>query len=270
MLKKTKNIAICVIASREKNYDFYLNNFWKDAIILTENKFPHIKVFLLFSKSNDKIHNYNNLDFSDKQKNNNIIIDQNRDYNNFFSPMNTNGYIPGILSKRIYAFECLHNKFDIFYNTNCSQIIDIYKFDQYVQNNKINYSGDYVWKNTLRKQIVNYINPKLIPELTGYTGNTFVSGSGFFLNQSEVHHLLKNKGRLRYDIIDDVSIGLMMNDGNLMDKNYRIKINSNDTRDTYYNKILKFKQEHFWNIRLQWINDIQMIQDIYKILKEME
>jgi hypothetical protein len=46
--------------------------------------------------------------------------------------------------------------------------------------------------------------------LADYPGNTFISGSGYFLNAAEVKSLVQRKREIRYDIIDDVSVGLML------------------------------------------------------------
>ena len=48
-----------------------------------------------------------------------------------------------------------------------------------------------------------------LDELDGYEGNTFISGSGYFLNSDEARSLVARKDRIRYDVADDVAVGLM-------------------------------------------------------------
>ena len=72
------------------------------------------------------------------------------------------------------------------------------------------YSGGIIWHNALRENIKAYNLIDDITELDSYPGNTFISGSGFLLNRDEVRNLIKQKNKIRFDIVDDVSIGLMM------------------------------------------------------------
>jgi hypothetical protein len=50
---------------------------------------------------------------------------------------------------------------------------------------------------------------KSLLELDKYEGGTFVSGSAYFPHSKEVKRLVKRKKQIRYDIVDDVSVGLM-------------------------------------------------------------
>ena len=95
-----KKIAILVIASLNELYQVYIDNYWKKMIRYCNQYYPHIKIFLLFDYNTD-LSKYQDII-------NNIIIDQNIFYNNYFpSNVNIGGFIPGILSKTIYAFEKL-------------------------------------------------------------------------------------------------------------------------------------------------------------------
>ena len=188
--------------------------------------YPHIKIFLLFDYNTD-LSKYQNII-------NNIIIDQNIFYNNYFpSNVNIGGFIPGILSKTIYAFEKLSNYYDIFFRTNLSSMLILKNLNKYVQNNNIDYSGFYIWKDGLRDDLI--LHNKIgqdksinsLEELDKYPGNTFISWSAYFLNQDNIKTILKNKLKIRYDIIDDVSIGLLLSTHNSVPYHYHLCINNN-------------------------------------------
>lgn len=49
-----------------------------------------------------------------------------------------------------------------------------------------------------------------LSELDGYPGNTFVSGAGYFSSSSEAASLVRRKHLIRFDLPDDVAVGLML------------------------------------------------------------
>lgn len=241
-----KKIAILVIASiNNPVYIHYINTFWTQIINYTNKYKPNIDIFLLFDENLD-ISNFKHL-----QKN--IIVDKNTNYNGCFNDIKPNNFIPGILSKTIYAYEILQDKYDIFFRTNLSSVINIKKFEEISEGTDIIYSGGFVWHDALRENLIYYnkIGPnqsiKSLQELENYKGNTFVSGCGYFLNSHEVKNLIKNKEKIRYDIIDDVSIGLMMENYKIL-SNFSILIKPSESIEEILNKIHKNKFAH---IRLQ-------------------
>lgn len=205
-----KQIAILVIAATDYPlYVHYLNHYWSDLIAYTNAHTPHIRVFLLFEHRVD-LRAYKHL-------RDNILQDTTVDLDSLCDPAFHRPQIPGTLSKTLYAFELLQDKYDVFFRTNLSSLIRLPQFDAFVQNkDRIVYSGAGVWADALRQDLLahNRIGPdnsiKSLAELDRYEGNTFISGSGYFLSAAEVQTLVRNKHRLRYDIVDDVSIGLMM------------------------------------------------------------
>ena len=204
-----KKIAILVIAAvNQPLYKHYIRTYWTDLISHLKAERSHIDVFLLFEKGTEID------EFRDVKDN--IIEDVNDDLNLLCDPKYGSIIIPGVLSKTIYALELLHDKYDVFFRTNLSSMIKVSAFDGYVQSKKsICYSGTWVWTDSLRKDLLyhNKIGPnmsiKALSELDSYEGNTFVSGSGYFLNSKEAESLVRRKETIRYDIVDDVSIGLM-------------------------------------------------------------
>lgn len=204
-----KRIAILVIADTSLPvYIHYIESYWTELIHHTRN-IPHIDVFLLFEDETD-LSGLSHL-------RENVIQDICRQPEMRLSAESRRSGIPGILRKTIYAFELLQDRYDVYFRTNLSSVIRLPLFDHFVQaKSRFCYSGCGVWKDALRDALVeqNRIGPdksiRSLTELEEYPGNTFISGSGFFLNAEEVRSLVQRKHRIRYDIIDDVAIGLMM------------------------------------------------------------
>lgn len=204
-----KKIAILVIAAvNQPLYKHYIRTYWTELISHLKVKRAHIDVFLLFEQGT-KVDEFKDIE-------DNIIEDVNDNLNLLCDPKYRSIIIPGVLSKTIYALELLHDKYDVFFRTNLSSLIKVSAFDSYVQSRQsICYSGTWVWTDSLRKDLLyhNKIGPNMsinaLSELDSYEGNTFVSGSGYFLNSEEAESLVRRKETIRYDIVDDVSVGLM-------------------------------------------------------------
>ena len=115
-------------------------------------------------------------------------------------------FIPGILDKTIKALEyCFNNyKFDYLVRSNISTVIDFKKIPFYkLPVNKIGYASSLI----IDLQ-------KLDPE-SGIINNTlfgtkFAMGTNIILNKLGFKYILDNKESINMDIIDDVSIGLLM------------------------------------------------------------
>jgi hypothetical protein len=205
-----KKIAILVIAATNLPvYVHYIKSYWTEAIRYTNAHVPGMDIFLLFEPE------WNVDDFDDLSDN--IIVDRTRNYDELCDPAHQSWSIPGILSKTIDALERLHTRYDVFFRTNLSSVLKLASFDQFVQSKPdMCYSGDGVWVDALREDLLFHDRVgegrsiRSLSELDGYPGNTFVTGAGYFLSSSEAAGLVRRKGIIRYDIIDDVSVGLML------------------------------------------------------------
>ncbi len=205
-----KRIAILVIAAvNQPVYVHYINSYWAKVIEYTNANKLNTDIFLLFEHDTD-ISEFKNLE-------ENIIQDRNSDYSQLCDIQYHTINIPGILSKTIFALDSILNEYDVFFRTNLSSIIKISDFERFVQNrNNICYSGTYVWVNALRQNLMHYNNIgasesiKSLAELDGYDSNTFISGCGYFLNSLEAKSLVDRNDEIRYDLPDDVSVGLML------------------------------------------------------------
>jgi len=205
-----RKIAILVIAAvNQPLYVHYIKTYWTELIRYANASLPNIDVFLLLEKGTP-------MDVF-KDIGANVIQDHHSDLHQLCDAKFHTPHIPGILSKTIYALELLQDRYEVFFRTNLSSLIRISRFNSYVQSlDSICYSGAWVWVDGLRQDLVNQnkIGPdksiKTLAELDGFEGNTFISGAGYFLSSEEARNLVRRKQMIRYDIVDDVSVGLML------------------------------------------------------------
>lgn len=112
-------------------------------------------------------------------------------------------YIPGILDKTIKAFQYIidnNYNFDYVIRSNISTIVDFNLLTQYLQETPIQFGGG------LKNRIT---SDKNHPELENLI---FASGTSIILSKSTLKDLLNKKLHVRNDLIDDVSIGVLMRD----------------------------------------------------------
>jgi len=121
-------------------------------------------------------------------------------------------YIPGILDKTIKAIEIVTNelkfKFNYILRTNISTIVDIFKLQNYLNNNPINYSGTCIFNLT-------WVDPDCGIFDNRYKGLEYVSGTGILISYNCIQLLLKNKQNIDMSLIDDVSIGVFFKNNNI-------------------------------------------------------
>lgn len=205
-----KRIAILVIAATDQPvYRHYIASYWTQLIRHVAANVPHIDIYLLTE------HGRNTSSFAHVVDT--VIEDPNPDVNQLVPERYRTANIPGILSKTIHAFDALSDSYDVFFRTNLSSMVMLARLDQFVQSNaNVGYSGGFVWDDALREAVVahGYVGYRRsvvnISELDEYPGNSFVSGAGFLLNKAEAKLLVERREQLRYDLPDDVSIGLML------------------------------------------------------------
>jgi hypothetical protein len=205
-----KRIAILVIAATNQPvYRHYIASYWTELIRHVAANVPHIDVYLLTE------HGRTTSSFAHMAEA--VIEDPDANADQLVAEQYRTPNIPGILSKTIHALDALSDDYDVFFRTNLSSMVMLSRFDRLVQSDAdIGYSGGLVWGDALRDALVyhGYVghgrNVAHIAELDHYPGNSFVSGAGFLLNKAEVKLLVERRDRLRYDLPDDVAIGLML------------------------------------------------------------
>lgn len=111
-------------------------------------------------------------------------------------------YIPGILEKTVKAFQYIENhyKFDYVIRSNISTIVDFDLLTEYLQGTPIQYGGGL-------KNIIN--GDKNHPDLENLV---YASGTSIIFSRTVLKEFLNKKQHIRNDLIDDVSIGLLMRD----------------------------------------------------------
>ena len=212
-----KRIAILVIAATNQPvYRHYIASYWTDLIRHTAANVPHIDVYLLTE------HGRSDASFAPIAEH--VIEDADADAARLvpvqFRTVNT----PGILSKTIHALDVLAGRYDVFFRTNLSSMVMLSAFDRFVQSNADpGYSGRFVWRDALRSHLVHQgmvgedRSVRELSELDCYPGNSFVSGSGYLLGADEARSLVERRHQLRYDLPDDVAVGLMFEQAGQLD-----------------------------------------------------
>jgi hypothetical protein len=117
-------------------------------------------------------------------------------------------FLPGILEKTIKAFDIIHNKlkleYDYIFRTNISTVVHIENTQSYLSHfpnptNNMYYVGPLVQLQWLdhHSGIVD----------KRYWGTPFCSGTCIILSHALIANIVRNREKLHYNIIDDISIG---------------------------------------------------------------
>jgi len=111
-------------------------------------------------------------------------------------------YIPGVLSKTIDALQWISERyeFDYIIRSNISTVINIPGVIAELSKEKIDYGGGFV--GPLSTIGIGYGVKE------EHIGTIYTSGTFIILSKEAVDTLLKTKGDIQYDVIDDVSFGL--------------------------------------------------------------
>jgi hypothetical protein len=212
-----KRVAILAIAATSQPvYRHYIESYWTDLIRHTAAHVPHIDVYLLNE------HGRGSALFAPLAGH--VIEDPDADVARLVPAQFRTVNVPGILSKTIHAFDVLADRYDVFFRTNLSSMVMLSAFDRFVQSAvDVCYSGQLVWRDALRSDLADHgmVGPGRpiteLSQLDSYPGNSFVSGSGFLLSAAEARSLVERRHQLRYDLPDDVAIGLMFEQARQLD-----------------------------------------------------
>lgn len=103
--------------------------------------------------------------------------------------------IPGILHKTVEAlsfFLSTYPSIEYVWRTNLSSVVDVDRLEKYLDTiSSTQFYGGYVGK---------AMNENIF----------FASGAGFLMSRDVAEYLVANKASLRYDLIDDVAIGALL------------------------------------------------------------
>jgi len=113
-------------------------------------------------------------------------------------------YVPGILEKTVKAMEYVENdEYDYLVRSNISTIVDFKLLDEELKKKPMEYGGGLI--NNLQRLDVN----AGIKDKTHF-GLNYVSGTAIIMSKNTLKEMIKQKDKIDYKIVDDVSIGLLM------------------------------------------------------------
>ena len=113
-------------------------------------------------------------------------------------------YVPGILEKTVKATKYVENdEYDYLVRSNISTILDFKLLDEELKKKPIEYGGGLI--NNLQKLDVN----AGIKDNTHF-GLNYVSGTAIIISKNTLKEMIKQKDKIDYKIVDDVSIGVLM------------------------------------------------------------
>ena len=155
--------------------------------------------------------------------------------------------IPGILYKTIEAlsyFLSSDSSYDFVWRTNLSSVIDFYGLQQYILglDKRTGFYGGYVGK---------AVNENIF----------FASGAGFLMSRDVADYLVANKASLRYDLIDDVAIGALLEPkfGVVPIDRCWVQTGEEDIESLLHQGVFHFRCEsyqHLWTTKfMQYVSD---------------
>lgn len=238
--------VLVIVAIQQPVHRHYLARYWRRLIEYTNAEKPDLDVFLLIEHGMDRSM------FGDLSDN--VIEDPCHDMSSLVAPRFQRPGVPSILSKTIHGFDVLDGAYDLFFRTNLSSMLRLENFERFVRERPdVGYAGNWVWEDGLRDDLMhwNWVGPDKsiadLDELASYPGNTFISGSGFFISAAEAAQLVAQRDRVRYDIADDVAIGLML-DGYELLPGFSMVVTPDESIQDMRDRIRSTKASH---IRLQ-------------------
>lgn len=177
-------------------------------------------------------------------------------------------YLPGILEKTIKAIEYTKDMdYQYLLRSNISTVVNIKMLLNYLTKNpNIDYGGS--WELThIRKgfrDTLNGINDDR------YDGLNFISGTGIVISRKAINTLLKNKDKLDYSIIDDVSIGnFFRNNTNIKPSTFNSSINYEEKDLSKEENTIDLNIIFYRNRTLNRENDIKNIKVITDVLSNL-
>lgn len=195
-------IILIVFFIVNKKYLFgesFTNNISFVNLVLYSNEEHYNKMYELTNKYYSKFSNVKTIYYKFDE---NIVNDYEL-RKNILHIKGKETYIPGILDKTIKAFQYIidnNYNFDYVIRSNISTIVDFNLLTLYLQETPIQFGGG------LKNGVT---SDKNHPDLENLI---FASGTSIILSKTTLKELLNKKHHIRNDLIDDVSIGVLMRD----------------------------------------------------------
>lgn len=226
-----------------------------NLILYNENKY-YSQMKEILEKHNKKY----NIDFYFISYREDLIEDYYIDNHDIYI-RGTETMIPGCLAKTIFCFELFVDKYDYIVRSNISTVINFDALKKYLNENKINYGG-YVLYTTKTSKFYNVAEKHLNIE--------YVGGTSITLNNNVLKNIIKNKNKLDYEVIDDVSIGLLLNNMLVQPENIRKFVINHDIYNDdiiFYRNNSENRDEDIINMK-NIINEDEDEDEDKDILKE--
>ena len=113
-------------------------------------------------------------------------------------------YVPGILEKTVKAMEYVENdEYDYLVRSNISTIVDFKLLDEELKKKQIEYGGGLI--NNLQR-----LDENAGIKDNAHFGLNYVSGTAIIMSKNTLKEMIKQKDKIDYKIVDDVSIGVLM------------------------------------------------------------
>lgn len=156
--------------------------------------------------------------------------------------------VPGCLIKTIESVNYLlkNEEFDYIFRTNMSSVVHLNDLYNFVINNKNDYSG-----------VIGHIN-----------NIKFASGAGILLSKKMCYDLILYKNLLNYNLMDDVSIGLLFQTNNVI--LYPLTRFEVYTYENNLSQITKKMIDNFYHFRCKsdtnYLNTLLMMKKIIELI----
>lgn len=144
--------------------------------------------------------------------------------------------IPGILHKTVEAlsyFLSTDSTYTHVWRTNLSSVLDFVGLQKYLETiPSTNFYGGYVGK---------AVNENIF----------FASGAGFLMSRDVAEYLVANKASLRYDLIDDVAIGALLEPkfGIVPIDRCWVQTGEEDIEELLHQRVFHFRCESYQHLR---------------------
>ena len=191
-------VTLSSIISKKYSYESFTSNITFVSLVLYSHDKEYDKMYDLTKKYYSKFSNVKTIYYCFDEN----ILNEYELKDDILLIKGKETYIPGILEKTVSAFKYIENHytFDYMIRSNISTIVDFDLLTEYLQGTPIQYGGG------LKNSIT---GDKNHPDLENLV---YASGTSILFSKSVLKEFLNKKQHIHKDLIDDVSIGLLMRD----------------------------------------------------------
>ena len=191
-------VTLSIIINKTYSYESFTNNISIINLVLYSNDAEYDKMYDLTKKYYSRFSNVKTIYYKFDER----LTNEYELKDDILLIKGKETYIPGILDKTVSAFQYIdkHFEFDYMIRSNISTIVDFDLLTDYLQEQPIKYGGG------LKNSITGDKNHPDLEKLI------YASGTSIVFSRSVLKEFLNKKQHIRKDLIDDVSIGVVMRD----------------------------------------------------------